>query len=178
MEMAARLGSPWLVCTPSRAPCDLNRLARRYRDLLDVGREAGVKPTLEYISFFGSVSQLQQAWQIVQAVDDPDATMIVDAFHSWNSGSTLEELRTIPGNRISHYHIDDAHPDIPPTQQTDPDRVMIGEGPIDLQGEIQALREIGYRGAISLELFNSDLWARDPREVLQIGIDRMRELIG
>ena len=177
LEIAARLGSPWLVCTPPRKPCDIEQVRRRYKDLLGLGRQVGVRPTFEYISFFRSVSQLGQAWQLVQDVDDSDATLILDAFHSWNSGSTIEELQAIPVDRISHYHIDDADCNVPPMQQTDPDRVMIGEGVIDLSAEIRVLNEKGYSGAISLELFNQELWARDPREVLKIGIERLRELI-
>ncbi len=177
LEMCARLGSPWLVCSPPRMPCDLGQIADRYKDILDLGRQIGVKPTFEYISFFKSVYSLQQAWQVVQQVDDPDATLILDAFHSWNSNSTLDELRAIPGDRISHYHIDDAHPEIPATQQMDPDRVMIGDGVIDLRAELQVLREIGYQGAISLELFNAELWDRDPGDVLRTGVERMRALL-
>ena len=54
---------------------------------------------------------------------------------------------------------------------------VIGDGPIDLRAEIGVLRAKGYRGAISLELFNRDLWAKDPRDVLQLGIQRLRELL-
>lgn len=177
LELCCRFGANWLVCSPPRLACDFDQIARRYKDILELGRQFGVKPTFEYISFFGSVFQLEQAWQVVQQVDDPDATLILDAFHSWNSNSTLDDLRRIPGDRISHYHIDDAHPDIPATKQMDPDRVMVGDGVIDLRSQIQVLHQIGYQGAISLELFNQDLWAQDPREVLKVGIDRMRELL-
>jgi len=102
MELAARLGAPYIVATPPREPCDFQKLVDRYRDLLDIGRQVGIRPTFEYISFFRSAFQLQQAWAVVQAVDDPDATLILDAFHSWNSHSTLEQLREIPASRISH----------------------------------------------------------------------------
>jgi len=178
MEMAARLGSPYLVATPPRDPCDLGQITRRYKDLLELGRQVGVKPTMEYIGFFQSVRHLGQAWQIVQDADDPDATLLLDSFHSWNAGATLDDLRAVPARRISHYHIDDADPDKPVGTQTDPDRVMLGEGQIDLRGEIAVLREKGYEGTVSLELFNRDLWAQDPREVLKVGIERMRELLG
>jgi sugar phosphate isomerase/epimerase len=177
MELAARLGSPWLVCSPPRDACDIGQLARRYKDLLEIGRQVGIKPTFEYISFFGSVFRLDQAWQVVQEADDPDATLILDAFHNWNSNSSLDDLRAIPVERISHYHIDDAAHGIPPTKQTDPDRVMIGDGAIDLRAEIDILREKGYDGTVSLELFNRELWNKDPGEVLKIGIERMRELL-
>jgi len=176
MELAARLGSPYIVATPSREPCDMGLMTRRYKDLLDLGRQVGIKPTFEYIGFFRSASRLDQAWKIVQDVNDDDATLILDSFHTWNSCGTLDDLRRIPVERISHYHIDDADPNKPPMQQTDPDRVMIGDGPIDLKAEIALLREKGYNGTVSLELFNQQLWAQDPREVLKIGIERMLEL--
>jgi sugar phosphate isomerase/epimerase len=54
---------------------------------------------------------------------------------------------------------------------------MIGEGVIDLPAEIRMLREIGYQGMISLELFNRQLWQQDPAEVLDLGIKRLRELV-
>jgi 2-keto-myo-inositol isomerase len=178
MEMAARLGSPYLVATPPRDPCDIAQITRRYRDLLEIGRQVGVKPTMEYIGFFHSVTRLSQAWQIVQDAADPDATLLLDAFHTWNSGEGLQQLRAIPAEKISHYHIDDADPQKPLGQQTDPDRVMLGDGPIDLRAEVELLREKGYDGTVSLELFNQDLWAKDPHEVLKVGIERMRELLG
>ena len=32
----------------------------------------------------------------------------------------------------------------------------------------------GYEGFVSLELFNPDLWARDPLEVAKVGMEKMR----
>ena len=177
LELAARLGSPYLVATPPRLPCELGKLAARYKDLLDLGRQAGCLPTFEYISFFGSASKLSHAWEVVQQVDNEDATLIYDSFHTWNSDSSLDELRGIPADRICHWHIDDAHPDMAATTQTDPHRVMPGDGQIDLRAEIAIMREIGYQGTVSLELFNADLWQQDPADVLQRGIERMQQLL-
>lgn len=176
-ELAARFGTTWVVCSPPRQACPVEQIVERYQDLLRLGTSLGVRPTFEYISFFRSISSLPQAWQVVLAAHDPQATVIVDAFHSYNSGSTLDDLRAIPGSRISHYHIDDATPALPPGRQTDPDRVMPGEGPIDLIAELRVLREIGYQGAISLELFQRQLWEQDPRDVLRTGYERLQHLL-
>ena len=176
MELARRLGAPYIVATPSRSPCDLGQTSRRYRDLLRIGKEIGIRPTMEYISFFESVSTLDDAWRIVQEAEDPDATLILDAFHTWNSASNAALMEEIPVERISHYHIDDASPQKPSGEQTDPDRVMVGDGPIDLRGEVELLKRKGYDGCVSLELFNKELWAKDPAEVLRVGIERVREL--
>ncbi len=177
MELAARLKAPYIVATPPRDPCGFQQIAERYRDLLKIGREVGVKPTFEYIGFFNSASKLSHAWEIVQQADDPDATLILDTFHNWNSFSTLDDLRAVPLDRISHYHIDDADPNKPAGTQMDPDRVMLGEGQIDLGAEIAVLKEKGYDGTVSLELFNQALWKEDPAEVLKVGFDRMTELL-
>ncbi len=174
--LGARLGAPFIVATPPLEKTEVQHLPQRYGELLEIGREEGIRPTFEYISFFKSVHTLNQAWEIVQKCGDPDATLILDAFHNWNSGSTMDDLRRIPADRISHYHIDDASSSKPALSQTDPDRVMPGDGQIDLESEIKTLREIGYEGTVSLELFNADWWERDPAETLRIGLERMREL--
>ncbi len=176
--LGARLGAPYIVATP---PMELERqdhLPERYRDLLEIGRVEGIKPTFEYISFFKSVYNLADAWRIVQETDDADSSIILDAFHNWNSNSSLDDLRVIPVEKISHYHIDDAHPDKPATTQKDPDRVMLGKGQVDLAAEIAVLREKGYDSTMSLELFSAELWEQDPLKVISTGLERMKALWG
>ncbi|MBG86433.1 MAG: hypothetical protein CMO80_05975 [Verrucomicrobiales bacterium] len=177
MELAARLKSPYIVATPPFIDGDINQISQRYRDLLMIGKQAGIKPTMEYISFFKSVWRLRQAWQIVQEADDSDASIILDAFHTWNSASSIEEYRSIPVEKISHFHIDDAHPSKPQMQQIDPDRQMVCDGPIDLKAELALLNEKGYDGCVSLELFNHDLWAKDPLEILKLGLERVKSVM-
>ena len=157
-----------IVATPGENP-ETSHLAPGIKNSPDRKR-GGNQPTFEYISFFKSVHTLKRAWEIVQEADDPDATLILDAFHNWNSASTSQDLMDIPLERISHYHIDDADPQKPALTQTDPDRVMPGDGQIDLQAEIKLLKEKGYDGTVSLELFNQDWWAKDPKGNPQSGV--------
>ena len=131
--LGARLGAPFIVATPPLENPETSHLAARYKELLQIGREEGIRPTFEYISFFKSVHTLKRAWEIVQQADDPDATLILDAFHNWNSVSTQEDLLAIPLDRISHYHSDDADPRKAVLTQTDRDRVMPGDGQINLR---------------------------------------------
>ncbi len=178
MDLAARLGSPTIVATPPRDGRDLGVITERYADLLKLGRESGIKPIMEYISFFGSVTTLNDARKVVEDVNDPDATVIVDAFHTWNSGGSFDDLRDLPLEMIGHYHFDDGNAGIAQGAQTDPDRMMPGEGCIDLDQEVSILKEKGYQGTVSLELFNRDLWAKDPADVLKIGMEKMQHYFG
>lgn len=176
-ELAARLGSPLMVCTPPLERPGLEGLAAGYRDLLRIGRETGVQAVLEYISFFASLNNVADTVTVLDETNDPDGVTILDAFHNWNSRTTPDDLRNLPLERIAHYHINDAAPGIPSGSQKDPDRVMIGDGVIELASELRLLREKGYDKWLSLELFNESWWVKDPAETARIGLERMRALL-
>ena len=60
-ELAARVGSPLMVCTPPMERPGIDGLADRYGDLLRIGRETGVRAVLEFISFFASLNNVADA---------------------------------------------------------------------------------------------------------------------
>lgn len=175
-ELAARLKAPLVVCTPPVEHPGFDRLHEGYGDLLQIGRETGVRAVLEYISFFASLTNVPDTVTVLDRCGDPDGCTLLDAFHSWNNRTTLDDVRALPLERISHYHIDDAAPGIPRGEQKDTDRVMVGDGVIDLESELRLLKEKGYDKWLSLELFNAELWERDPVEVAREGLQRMREV--
>lgn len=173
-ELAARIGSPLMVCTPPMERPGIEGLERGYADLLRIGRETGVQAVLEYISFFASLNNVPDTVTVLDRCGE--GVTILDAFHNWNERTTLDDIRALPLERIAHYHIDDAAPDIPSGRQKDPDRVMIGDGVIDLKSELSVLKEKGYDKWLSLELFSEAWWRRDPLECARIGLERMRGL--
>ena len=91
-------------------------------------------------------------------------------------GGSVDDLLTLPGDRLSCFHINDVPATPDPLTQTDADRVMLGEGIADLPRVIANLRTIGYRGPLSLELFNPTLWEQDPAEVVESGLERVKAL--
>ena len=177
MEMAVQLGSKYIVATPPIYEGDEALIAERYRELLRIGKQVGIRPTMEYLGFCRSIYRVDQAWKIVEAANDPAATLVLDSFHTYRGGSSIDDVERLPIERVAHFHIDDAPRYVQREQQKDPDRVMLGEGVIDLRREMNWLKCQGYRGAVSLELFNPTLWEQDPRRVLSVGIERMRGLI-
>ncbi|MHB1562268.1 MAG: sugar phosphate isomerase/epimerase family protein, partial [Isosphaeraceae bacterium] len=80
--------------------------------------------------------------------------------------------------RVANFHINDVPATPDPLTQKDEDRVMVGEGIADLPRVIANLRTIGYRGPISLELFNRALWEQDPATVIRRGIEAISSLVG
>ncbi len=65
-------------------------------------------------------------------------------------------MKALPKERIVHVHINDA-PDRPVEEQVDNERVMPGDGIIDLVGFLRALKAAGYEGAVSVEVLSKTL---------------------
>lgn len=177
MEQAAYLESPIIVASPPREVVNLDHAARRFADLVRLGQQAGVEPSMEFLGFVDGVKTVSAAWTIASGSGAAHPTIVADVFHMVRGGGSIDDLLAVRGEQIAHFHINDVPASPPALEQTDADRVMPGEGTVDLARVIANLRKIGYRGAISLELFNRALWAQDPEEVCRVGLARIRELV-
>lgn len=177
MDQAAYLESPLIVASPPREKVDLKRAGVRFAELMRMGREAGVLPTMEFLGFVDGVKDVASAWAIANGSGELEASVVADVFHMVRGGGSIDDLLQLTGGRLSHFHINDVPSSPPPLTQTDADRVMLGEGMVDLNHVIENLRSIGYRGPLSLELFNRTLWEQDPAEVCKRGLDGMRALV-
>jgi sugar phosphate isomerase/epimerase len=76
--------------------------------------------------------------------------VVLDVWHWHHSGSTIADILATQKDRIVHVHVSDAKPQ-PPEEVRDNQRVMPGEGSIDLVGFFQALKKIGYVDGVSPE---------------------------
>jgi sugar phosphate isomerase/epimerase len=177
MDQAAALGSPYIVASPPDEEVDLALAARRYTELLRLGREAGVKPSMEFLGFVAGIKDVASAKAIADGANDPDATVVADVFHMIRGGGSVDDLLTLEGARLANFHVNDVPATPDPLTQTDADRVMPGDGIADLPRVFANLRAIGYEGPLSLELFNPSLWEADPLDVARRGLDRVRSLV-
>jgi sugar phosphate isomerase/epimerase len=80
----------------------------------------------------------------------PNVGVILDAWHWHHSRSTAADILATDKSRIVHLHVSDAK-DTPPAEVRDNQRLMPGEGIIDLMGFFGALKKIGYADGISPE---------------------------
>jgi len=75
-------------------------------------------------------------------------------------------------------HLDDVPYNKPFSEMSDGDRVYPGDGDIPLAEMFGVLEEIGYGGAVSLELFNAEYWAQDPYQVVRTGYEKSKRWFG
>jgi sugar phosphate isomerase/epimerase len=86
----------------------------------------------------------------------PNAGLLVDCFHCNAAGESWDHLAKIPADKIVLAHLNDA-PRVPLTEIQDGQRLLPGDGVIDIRAFLGALKTAGYAGPVSLEVFNADL---------------------
>ena len=76
----------------------------------------------------------------------PNVGLLLDVCHWHHSGGTTQDIVTAGRERIVHVHFNDA-PNLPPDQIRDNQRLLPGEGVINLTGFLQALQRDHRAGA-------------------------------
>lgn len=177
LNQARELGAPFSIGGPPLGPVDFAVGARNYARLLEVGREFGVKPVAEYLGFSEEVNTIEAALQVMIGSGDADATTVLDPFHCFRGGGPIESISKLTESQIAISHFNDS-PAFPPRHlQQDCDRVMPGDGIVELKQYCKLLKGTSYNRWLSLELFNREYWAQDPREVATLGLDKMRSVV-
>jgi 2-keto-myo-inositol isomerase len=177
LQQAAELHAPYVIAGPPAGRVPAPPGAQRYRELLEIGEKAGALPAFEFLGFVEQYNTIESALQVLSLAAHPAGTVVLDPFHIFRGGGSLESITALHRNQIAVAHFNDAPATPAREQQHDGDRVWPGEGHLDLSRYLTLLRAIGYNGWLSLELFRKDLWARDPLEVARLGLEKMRAVV-
>lgn len=181
MEMTAGLGGKF-IAAPAQGVTrfDRSRLseyAERYRAILDLGDEMGVTPILELWGA-GTLSQLSDTMSVAIGSGHAKASVLLDFYHLYRGGNHFDSLRLLNGKMLPVFHIND-YPDVPPrTELKDSDRVFPGDGICPFNKILPLLYESGFRGGLSVELFNKRYWeTMDVKEVLKKSFEKTAQVI-
>ena len=177
MRQVAAVGSPFVAAipTPDREDFDLVWGIDMYRELVRLGREDhNITVAFEFIGFLKGIHRLGQATAIALDADIPDACLIMDTFHLYRGGSGFNGIKHLQGSFFADFHWNDVPDSMPREEMTDGDRILPGDGILPLTQVLKDLHAIGYKRALSLELFREDLWAQEPEDVSRLGLEKMR----
>ncbi len=179
MGHAAKAGARHIAAlpTPDRADMDVLWAAKRYREILEIGREFNVVPAVEFVGFWKGIHTLGQAAAITIEADHPNACIVCDTFHIYRGGSSYAGIVHLQGAALAVCHFNDAPQTPPQFELKDADRVYPGDGILPLPQFLRDLWKTGFRGPLSLEIFNREEWKKDPFEVARIGIEKTRSVI-
>ena len=141
---------------------------QRLQPVAKVLAEHGLRLGLEYVAPYHLRRKFPHEFvfttgQMLELADaiGPNVGLLVDCFHVHCAGDTMERVSQVPANKIVLAHLNDA-PRIPVQQVEDGNRLLPGEGAIDIAGFLRALRKAGYNGPLSLEVFSEQLRALPP----------------
>lgn len=98
----------------------------------------------------------------------PNVGLLLDSWHWHHAQGSASDIVRAGREAIVHVHVNDAA-NVPPEKVMDNDRLMPGEGVIDLTAFFQALKKIGYRDAVSVEVFGRGLKEMTPEKAARLG---------
>lgn len=110
------------------------------------------------------VKSVRAAAAVARAANHPRVGILFDPAHYHCTSSKFEDLKPEVIAKILHFHVDDMRDKPGELSNCNSDRVLPGEGTLDVPGLIAHLERHGYQGLYSIELFNKDIWALPPEE--------------
>jgi sugar phosphate isomerase/epimerase len=166
-----------LAMRPSELP--VAELARHFAALCDRAAPAGIRLHIEFAPG-ASVPDLATAWEMVQAADRPNGGILFDTWHFTRSGSSLETLAEIPGDRIFAVQVSDTAPEPSGTifDETLHRRRLPGDGSIDFPAVTAVLRRIDALGLVGPEVLSDEQRALPAAKAAALAVERSRAALG
>lgn len=181
LPILSELGIPVLVIAGDAfgplSPQDLGRLSMSLSEAAKRAADAGVRLALEFDARASFPNNLQSAVALIEDVGHPSLGLCLDWFHYTVGPSKPLDLYLLSKENLAHVQLSDIA-DVPREMATDADRILPGEGASPPDDLIRRLGEIGYEGAVAVELHNPALWRVPPRQFGEIAITALRKLLG
>lgn len=181
MRLVKALGGSRIAAPPvgltDKPHTDLGAIAERFGKMVALGREEGVFPQLELWGFSKTLHRLGEVAYVAAECGDVDGLVLLDAYHIYKGGSPMAGLGLFSGGRMQCFHINDYPADPPRATINDEHRVYPGDGVAPFGDMLKMLHRSGFRGVLSLELFNKTYWQQDPFEVARIGLEKTKAVV-
>ncbi|MBW2712721.1 MAG: sugar phosphate isomerase/epimerase [Deltaproteobacteria bacterium] len=168
------------ACTVFLGPVipKMEETVERFGQACDHAARFGISLALEFLPWSG-IPDLATAWEIVKTADRPNGGILLDSWHWYRSGPNEELLRSIPGNKIVCIQLNDASEQAEENAMLDTmnNRLLLGDGDIDLKTLVTILDEIGFQGPVAMEVFNKELKEKPPAEAAKLLGESLRSLL-
>jgi sugar phosphate isomerase/epimerase len=171
LEAAETLGARFIkVGTTIGKPLnDLDFLVEPLRRLTAEAALRGTRIALEPMPF-SMVGSVPAAADLMRKVDTPECGLVVDYWHVFRAGTTLDELSArLDADQIFAVELNDAAAEIRGTlfEDTRDNRRLCGQGDQDVTGFIQALQSLGFNGPWGVEILSDEHRALHFQEALR-----------
>ncbi len=173
-EVAKAISCPTIVASASVRPrgVEEERIAEEAISalgaLLDVVEPSGVTVALAFRGFpWCAVNTIERAREAVAAHSGRRVGLALDTFDLHATGVTPDDLKLIDPDRINVFRLSDCE-DLPAALLTETGRVLPGEGAAGLDEMLEAIRELGYTGPVSMKIPSPRLFGLDADEAAKV----------
>ena len=175
-HVAHVLGCPVIVAAPAGAG-EEDLSFEQYRQLMACGKKEDVVVSLEFPVTAKTYSTLES---VLPLVDSTDIPLTVDAFHFLAGGSRLTNLEKLDVHHIALVHLSDAEDHPVQTLRTVKHdlRTYPGEGILPVAEFMQVIKNLGYRGSYSVEVWNKRINAEESPVVARKANRTIRRILG
>ncbi len=180
MDLLAQIGCKRIAAPPMGATdkpgLDLKKAAERYRVILELGDQTGVVPHVELWGFSKNLNRASEVMYVAMESGHPSARVLLDIYHLYKGGSSVDTLPLIGESAVEILHIND-YPSINREAITDADRVHPGDGIAPIKEILKHLKTTGNPLILSEEVFNKNYYSQDPLEVAKTAIEKIKKAI-
>lgn len=180
--VASEIGCPTLLVCPDAPPptmdrdAALDRAGEAAREYGDAAAKHGVRIAIEPLGMHPFVPGCNEALRILRIADHPALGLMMDTFHYYKSGVSMESIAKIPADKLFVVHVNDCQ-DRPRDQLQDSHRLYLGEGIIPLTKMFGVLKSIGYDGALSVEIFRQEYWDRPIDRITRESLNSLKRMM-
>jgi sugar phosphate isomerase/epimerase len=174
-SFSAAIGCPrmitWIMPSSKTPKAELRALyLQRFRDCAGVLARSHVRLGLEFLGplHLRKMEPYEFIWRMPEMLAfarecGSNVGLLLDVWHWHHSGATTDDIIKAPN--------------LPPDQIRDNERLMPGEGVVNLVGFLRALQQIGYQDALSVEVFGRGLKDMPPEEGARLGLETSRAVM-
>ena len=188
VELGAMRSATW--CPPSSTErefaANFDWHVERFRAIAEVLSSFGIRFGIEFIGpqslrpahQHDFISTMEGMLEMAAAIGTGNVGLLLDAWHLYTSGGSVDDLDKISKSDIVNVHVNDAPQGLTMAEYNDHDRRLpLESGVLPLEGFMKKLIALGYDGPVTPEPFSKRINAiEDPLEAAGITAEYMARL--
>lgn len=187
-KMGATRLNTWIISSSRDLTYTENMKQTAYRlgECAKVMKDHGVRLGIEYLGMrtlltaarYPFVCTLKECKELIANIDESNVGMVLDTFHWYCAGETIDDLRTLKAEDVSHVDLNDARTGFTRLEQQDGKRELpMATGVINTKEFMQGLLDIGFDGPLRTEPFNQVLNDMDNDAALMLNMDALKKAL-
>ena len=176
--LAALGGTKMVVGTNGPAtPAEdtVDRIAKVLAQIARRIKNTGVTMCIEF-NWSPVVKSLRTACEIARRSRVKNVGVLFDPAHYHCTPSKFEQLTRRNVACIKHVHVDDMRDKPGELSDCNADRVLPGNGCLDLKAIFRRIEKYGYKGYFAIEMFDEELWKMPPKKAAKLMYKSMEKL--